>query len=224
MATFSQVLTRMTTRRSFGRLNKISEMPAIRILSTLRLSSLPSSEEPSMVFPSRIIQRRNMVMVTKTKISDLPEEVVDDDEGTDNQNNFHQISDELMVTPSCLNRVQTLINQRREKNNDTDPTTNHFLRVYVDAGGCSGFQYQFELDNDIDEEEDVVVVVESDESAARIVVDKISLDFLKGSKLDYVQEMIKSSFVVIDNPQSESACGCGSSFAVKNFEANPAID
>ena len=81
----------------------------------------------------------------------------------------------------------------------------------------------FELDDDIDEEEDIVIV-EADPSSARIVVDKISLGFLKGSKLDYVQEMIKSSFVIIDNPQSESACGCGSSFAVKNFEANPAID
>jgi len=43
---------------------------------------------------------------------------------------------------------------------------------------------------------------------------------LRGSKIDYVEEMIRSSFAVVDNPNSESACGCGSSFAMKNFEAN----
>ena len=58
----------------------------------------------------------------------------------------------------------------------------------------------------------------------RVVVDEKSLELLEGSTVDFVQEMIRSSFAVVDNPQSESACGCGSSFAVKNFEANPALD
>jgi len=57
-----------------------------------------------------------------------------------------------------------------------------------------------------------------------VVVDKTSLGFLEGSTIDYVIEMIKSSFVVVDNPQSESACGCGSSFAVKNFQQHGAED
>jgi Fe-S cluster assembly iron-binding protein IscA len=47
---------------------------------------------------------------------------------------------------------------------------------------------------------------------------------VKGSTIDYVQEMMRSAFAVMHNPQSESACGCGSSFAVKNFASNPAID
>jgi iron-sulfur cluster assembly 2 len=47
---------------------------------------------------------------------------------------------------------------------------------------------------------------------------------VKGSTIDFVQEMIRSSFAIVNNPQSESACGCGSSFAVKNFSQNPALD
>lgn len=59
---------------------------------------------------------------------------------------------------------------------------------------------------------------------AKVVVDSASFDLVKGSTVDYVQEMIRSSFAVVNNPQSESACGCGSSFAIKNFSANPAKD
>jgi iron-sulfur cluster assembly accessory protein len=56
------------------------------------------------------------------------------------------------------------------------------------------------------------------------VVDSSSYELIKGSTVDYAQEMIRSSFAVVNNPQSESACGCGSSFAVKNFSSNPALD
>lgn len=215
-------VARNTAKRLYG-LPRISQTSAT--LTTLRLPQLPNSEE--LLRPAFRVSRRSMVMVTQTKATDLTGQKEDSidiqrDEGA-NENNFHQVSDALIVTPSCLNRVQTLISQRQAKTDDDKDKSEYFLRIYVDAGGCSGFQYMFELDDDIDEEEDIVIV-EADPSSARIVVDKISLGFLKGSKLDYVQEMIKSSFVIIDNPQSESACGCGSSFAVKNFEANPAID
>ena len=98
-----------------------------------------------------------------------------------------------------------------------------FLRVFVDAGGCSGFTYQFELDDEFIEDEDKVFEPPGSDGA-RVVVDEASLNLIQGSKIDYVQEMIKSSFVVAENPQSESACGCGSSFAVKNFASNPALD
>lgn len=59
---------------------------------------------------------------------------------------------------------------------------------------------------------------------AQVVVDSGSFELIKGSTVDYTQEMIRSSFAVVNNPQSESACGCGSSFAVKNFSSNPALD
>lgn len=57
-----------------------------------------------------------------------------------------------------------------------------------------------------------------------VVIDNTSFELVKGSTVDFVQEMIRSSFAVVNNPQSESACGCGSSFAVKNFANNPALD
>jgi iron-sulfur cluster assembly accessory protein len=53
-----------------------------------------------------------------------------------------------------------------------------------------------------------------------VVVDPASVPFLRGAKVDFVEEMIRSGFAVVDNPNSESACGCGSSFALKNFEEN----
>jgi iron-sulfur cluster assembly accessory protein len=59
---------------------------------------------------------------------------------------------------------------------------------------------------------------------AKVVVDKTSLDLVRGATIDYQQDLMRSSFSVVNNPQSESACGCGSSFAVKNFSISPAID
>jgi iron-sulfur cluster assembly accessory protein len=63
-----------------------------------------------------------------------------------------------------------------------------------------------------------------EKDSSKVVVDNSSFDLLKGATIDYVQEMIRSSFAVVNNPQSESACGCGSSFAAKSFAVNPAID
>jgi iron-sulfur cluster assembly accessory protein len=174
-----------------------------------------------------------MVTVTKTKVSTLPEndfELQEADDGTSSSSSSsspspsspsYQIeSDGLIVTSSCLKRVERLIEQRRAR----DGAGEYFLRVFVDAGGCSGFQYQFEIDDDLDLDEDIVVVSAPEDGAARVVIDETSMGFLNGATLDYVTEMIKSSFVIRDNPNSESACGCGSSFAVKNFTANPATD
>lgn len=128
-------------------------------------------------------------------------------------------SDDLLleITPSCVKQVHALLKRRGKTPEEM------FLRVFVDAGGCSGFTYQFELDDELIEEEDKVFEPPGS-NGARVVVDEASLKLLQGSKIDYLQEMIKSAFVVAENPQSESACGCGSSFAIKNFSSNPAMD
>jgi iron-sulfur cluster assembly accessory protein len=82
------------------------------------------------------------------------------------------------------------------------------LRVAVLAGGCSGFQYKFELDEAVQPDD---FIVES--GAARVVVDPASLDLLAGAQLDYTDELMGAHFTV-RNPNATSACGCGTSFSV----------
>lgn len=82
------------------------------------------------------------------------------------------------------------------------------LRVTVSAGGCSGLQYGFALEETL-AEDDLVVMV----AGTRIFVDGVSLDFLDGSQLDWNEALIGAHFVV-RNPQAVSGCGCGVSFAV----------
>ena len=82
------------------------------------------------------------------------------------------------------------------------------LRVAVLAGGCSGFQYRFELDDQA-QPDDLII----ERGPARVVVDSASLDLLSGSELDYTDELMGSHFAV-RNPNAKSACGCGTSFAI----------
>ncbi|NWI10377.1 ISCA2 protein, partial [Crypturellus soui] len=85
-----------------------------------------------------------------------------------------------------------------------------FLRLQVEGGGCSGFQYKFSLDTVIQPDDRRVQV-----GGARVVVDVDSLAFVKGSMVDFSQELIRSSFQVVSNPQAEKGCSCGTSFSVK---------
>lgn len=82
------------------------------------------------------------------------------------------------------------------------------LLLRVDAGGCSGFQYQFSIGDNADEG-DLIFTHEG----ATLAVDPISFELVKGSTVDYVQELIGSAFV-IKNPNASSSCGCGSSFSL----------
>ena len=82
------------------------------------------------------------------------------------------------------------------------------LRVAVLAGGCSGFQYKFELD-EAPQPDDLVL----EHGGARILVDSASLDLLGGSQLDYTDALMGAHFTV-KNPNATSACGCGTSFSL----------
>ena len=78
-----------------------------------------------------------------------------------------------------------------------------FFRIAVKGGGCSGFKYDFSFDNKIDED---------DSKHENIVIDKSSLNMLKGSQVDFSEELIGTSFK-ISNPKTKSSCGCGISFS-----------
>ena len=82
------------------------------------------------------------------------------------------------------------------------------VRVCVAGGGCSGFQYQFTLDEE-QNEDDLVV----DIGTHRLLVDSISLQYLTGAEIDYIESITSSQFV-IKNPLASATCGCGSSFAI----------
>ena len=106
---------------------------------------------------------------------------------------------DLTLSPSAAKRIQA-IGAREGR-----PV---MLRVAVEGGGCSGFQYQFDL---VDEAQADDIKVERDGAAA--LVDEMSLVLLKGSVIDYVDELAGAEFRV-RNPNAKSSCGCGVSFSI----------
>ena len=82
------------------------------------------------------------------------------------------------------------------------------LRVSITGGGCSGFQYGFSLDGTRNDDDRLF-----EQGGIKVVVDQVSLDYIRGAELDFVEEMIGSYFS-LKNPNASSTCGCGSSFAV----------
>ena len=83
-----------------------------------------------------------------------------------------------------------------------------YFRITVLGGGCAGFQYKFDFDNN-KKEEDILLNTEK----ISVLIDNTSFQFIQGSKIDYVNELIGSSFK-ITNPQASSSCGCGTSFSI----------
>ena len=82
------------------------------------------------------------------------------------------------------------------------------LRVSVEGGGCSGFQYKFDTERER-AEDDIVI----EKSGATVLIDPISLNYMSGSEIDFVDDLIGSSFKV-NNPKATASCGCGTSFAL----------
>ena len=85
------------------------------------------------------------------------------------------------------------------------------LRVAVEGGGCSGFQYDISLDDPA--EGDLVLAGTGDNAAERVVIDTVSLPFLENAVIDFTEELIGARFV-IENPNATSSCGCGTSFSM----------
>ncbi|KAI8465849.1 MAG: hypothetical protein J3K34DRAFT_76823 [Monoraphidium minutum] len=84
------------------------------------------------------------------------------------------------------------------------------LRIEVEGGGCSGFQYKFRLDSETGPDDRVF-----ERGGARLVTDAVSLEFLQGAVVEYEDSLMRSAFQIASNPNSESTCGCGSSFVAK---------
>ena len=82
------------------------------------------------------------------------------------------------------------------------------LRLSVEGGGCSGFQYKFDLADSAESDDSV-----SETEGVRLVVDPISLDMIAGSTIDFVESLGGAAFKV-ENPQAAAGCGCGSSFGI----------
>jgi len=108
----------------------------------------------------------------------------------------------LTLTPAAARRINKVVAD--EKN----PAL--MVRLEVAGGGCSGYQYKFGFDSHFDAAEDILI----ERDGARLVVDKTSLDLLKGSEIDYGESLMEAGFKV-NNPNAESSCGCGSSFSVE---------
>jgi iron-sulfur cluster insertion protein len=106
----------------------------------------------------------------------------------------------MRLTDNAVNKIKDLI---AEENN---PNIN--LRVYVQGGGCSGMQYGFTFDEEINEDDTQV-----EKNDCTILVDSISLQYLKDVEIDYTESLQGSQFK-IHNPDAKASCGCGSSFAV----------
>lgn len=83
------------------------------------------------------------------------------------------------------------------------------LRTFVQGGGCSGFSYGFTFDEELAEDDFAFSIDEK----FKLVVDAMSMQYLQGATIDYKEELMGSSFV-INNPNAQSTCGCGSSFSI----------
>lgn len=89
-------------------------------------------------------------------------------------------------------------------------TPDQVLRVKVDPGGCSGFQYVFTIEESAQSDD---IILKQD--GVHVVVDKVSVELLRGSTIEFTEDLISSNFQVTANPNAEQGCGCGASFAVK---------
>mmetsp|Transcript_23247 Transcript_23247/g.58922 ORF Transcript_23247/g.58922 Transcript_23247/m.58922 type:complete len:151 (-) Transcript_23247:151-603(-) len=110
--------------------------------------------------------------------------------------------DDVVVTSSFLSRLEQVLKQ---EGNDAK------LRLSIEPGGCGGFEYKFKLDSKTEKDDRVFSFGEH----AMLLVDEISLSFLKGATLGYQETMVSSSFVVEANPNAEQSCSCKASFSPK---------
>lgn len=114
-----------------------------------------------------------------------------------------QSLDAVNITDNCVRKM-------KELQAEDASSKEKMLRLSVESGGCSGFQYAFTLDDKSKPEDRVF-----ERDGVKLVVDKISFDFVKGATVDYAEELIRAAFQVTTNPSAVGGCSCKSSFMVK---------
>ena len=110
------------------------------------------------------------------------------------------VQDSLVFSESAARKVLKMIKEEGKPNLK--------LRVFVSGGGCSGFQYGFNFDENINEGD-----IEVDTLGVTLVVDPMSFQYLMGAQIDYKEDLEGARFVVV-NPNATTTCGCGSSFSI----------
>lgn len=111
-----------------------------------------------------------------------------------------ETAEEFLVSTSAAKRISELA--------AVEDKPGSMLRLSVNGGGCSGFQYSFDFDTAVNEDDRTF-----HRDGATVVIDEISLELLKGSQIDFVEDLMGAYFQV-NNPNASSSCGCGSSFSV----------
>lgn len=109
------------------------------------------------------------------------------------------MAEALTLTPAAAERIGLIASKQGRP---------AILRLSVEGGGCSGFQYKFDLAPDAEADDSV-----SETDGVKLVVDPVSLDLIAGSTVDYVESLGGAAFKV-ENPQAAAGCGCGSSFGI----------
>ena len=108
------------------------------------------------------------------------------------------MDNKIEITESAQNHINKILISENSQ----------FFRITVLGGGCAGFQYKFDFSQNINDDDMLFEF-----KKAKVLIDKTSIELIKGSKIDYVNELIGSSFK-ISNPQASSSCGCGTSFSI----------
>lgn len=106
----------------------------------------------------------------------------------------------MSISDKAANKIKSLIEEEDDQN--------LMLRVFVTGGGCSGFQYGFTFEDNLDDDDTIV-----EKNNIKVVIDPLSLQYLEGAVIDIKEELMGSQFV-INNPNAKTTCGCGSSFTV----------
>ncbi|OMO68368.1 FeS cluster biogenesis [Corchorus olitorius] len=127
---------------------------------------------------------------------------------------LHEASSESAPSPApsldAIHLTDNCVKRMKELQSSEESSEEKMLRLSVETGGCSGFQYVFNLDDKTNPEDRVF-----EKEGVKLVVDDISYDFVKGATVDFVEELIRSAFVVTTNPSAVGGCSCKSSFMVK---------